>query len=158
MRRSGTLLVVWLVLAATLQAAFLPLLHDHPHGPAPAALRAADAAQSAPPAAWSDVAASAATEVAAATASGFATAFLPASAPAPADNADADACAVCAHFAGTCFALPACNHAAFAAEPRAPPVARLPSPRPMRSAWLLPASRAPPFLSALIPAVHFAAA
>ncbi|PVY63266.1 hypothetical protein C8E08_0545 [Paracidovorax citrulli] len=67
-------------------------------------------------------------------------------------GADADDCAICAHFAGTCVSLaaplPPSVPGPVSGAPRLPP-ARTAAPLP-RVAWLLAASRAPPPLSASI--------
>lgn len=128
---------MWLVLAATLQAAFFPLLHDHAHGHGKPAQQVAAVVQQA---------ATADTEAALA-------ALQPGtSGPAAAQgDADPDACAVCAHFAGTCFSILTRYDVAFVPARAPPPLAVAQTLPPLRLAWLLPASRAPPSLSTVTP-------
>lgn len=121
--------MIWLVLLATLETAFFPLLHDHAH----------DHARSAPQV-MALVQEDAASAVSAPGGHEEDRSATPAA-------TDTEACAVCAHFAGTCFSLLARFDAAFAAARAPPPVATVLWLRPLPVAWLLPASRAPPSLS-----------
>ncbi|RYF24603.1 MAG: hypothetical protein EOO33_11675 [Comamonadaceae bacterium] len=147
MRRRGTFFVMWLVLVATLQAAFFPLLHDHAHGHGKPTQQVAALVQQV-------VAADTEAALAAAT---TATALQPgaggsAAAHGNADpDLDPDACAVCAHFAGTCFSLLTRYDAAFVPVRAPPPLAVAQTLPPLQLAWLLPASRAPPSLSTVTP-------
>jgi hypothetical protein len=131
---------MWLVLVATLQAAFFPLLHDHAHGHGKPAQQVAALVQQA---------AAADTEAALATA----TALQPGASGSAAAHGDADpdACAVCAHFAGTCFSILTRYDAAFVPVRAPPPPAVAQTLQPLQFAWLLPASRAPPSLSTVTP-------
>lgn len=123
--------MIWLVLLATLEAAFFPLLHDHAH----------DHARSLP-----QVMVLAQEDAASAVSASGGHEEDPSAAPAATDTED---CAVCAHFAGTCLSLLARFDAAFASVRAPPPLATVLWQRPLPVAWLLPASRAPPSLFAV---------
>lgn len=137
---------MWLVLAATLQAALIPLLHDHANGHGTPAQQRVSQVQD-----------TAAVELAPALAALQPGAAGPAAAfgetPTHTETgteAGTDACAVCAHFAGTCMAIVARYAAAFLPVRVAPPRFFAQALAPLQHAWVLPASRAPPFFSAAI--------
>ena len=139
---------MWLVLVATLQAAFFPLLHDHAHGYGKPTEQVAALVQQA---AAADTEAALAAATALQPGAGGSAAAHGNADPDPDPDLDPDACAVCAHFAGTCFSILTRYDAAFVPVRAPPPLAVAQTLPPLQLAWLLPASRAPPSLSTVTP-------